>query len=119
MYNSHFDVDLRFGQVTEGLVKMMLSKDSDLLIEVKTDRLAIKTGNIAIEYECRGKPSGIAATKADWWAIQYTDGAILFIKTERLKEICRRLYKTSANKSGGDDNASKMILVPLKELLHP
>ena len=40
----------------------------DCTIEVKSERnWWKKTGNIAIEYEYRGKPSGIYATKSDYW----------------------------------------------------
>ena len=37
------------------------------LIEVKNDLQADKTGNAAIEFSSRGKPSGIKTTKADIW----------------------------------------------------
>lgn len=35
--------------------------------EVKADRRAKQTGNIAIEFESNGKPSGITTTTADFW----------------------------------------------------
>ncbi|PNX47995.1 MAG: hypothetical protein BV459_03295 [Thermoplasmata archaeon M11B2D] len=55
------------------------TKDFDLLvehptngktysIEIKEDFMAADTGNVAVEYECRGKSSGIASTRADAWA---------------------------------------------------
>ena len=61
-----FDIDLQYGQVREKRLADMLSNDK---IEVKTERDIWKTtGNIAIEYKCKGKPSGIAVTEAKWWA---------------------------------------------------
>ena len=40
----------------------------DKKIEVKSERdVWQKTGNIAIEYESYGKPSGINATESDYW----------------------------------------------------
>lgn len=37
-------------------------------IEIKADRQTRNTGNIFIEFECNGKPSGITTSKADLWA---------------------------------------------------
>lgn len=86
-------------------------------IEVKTDRLAYKTGNVFIEYECRGKPSGIATTTATYWIykIEQTDTAII-VPIERLKNICRILYKENKTSLGGDNNLSKGLLVPIIQL---
>ena len=55
-----FDLDLQYGQVREQMVADMLQNKK---IEVKSERdVWQRTGNIAIEYECYGKPSGINAT---------------------------------------------------------
>ena len=52
-----FDLDLKYGKVREKRVADMLQ---DKKIEVKSERdMWVRTGNIAIEYECYGKPSGI------------------------------------------------------------
>ena len=54
-----FDLDLQYGQVKEKIIADMLQ---DKKIEVKSERgMWLKTGNIAIEFESYGKPSGIAA----------------------------------------------------------
>src|SRR3989304_8306710 len=34
--------------------------------EVKEDFLCEKTGNVGLEFECRGKPSGIQTSQADY-----------------------------------------------------
>ena len=58
-----FDIDLEYGKVREKQVADMLQ---DKKIEVKSERgMWQNTGNIAIEYESYGKPSGINATEAD------------------------------------------------------
>ena len=60
-----FDIDLEYGKVREKQVADMLQ---DKKIEVKSERgMWQKTGNIAIEFESYGKPSGIRATEADYW----------------------------------------------------
>jgi len=112
-----FDIDLAYGKVREDLIKDMLQ---DKKIEVKSERDVWKrTGNIAIEYECYGKPSGINATEADYWFHNLCVGediyATLIFKTENLKKILDSLErKVSVN--GGDHNASRMYLISLQKL---
>lgn len=36
-------------------------------IEVKEDFSCMNTGNVCVEFECRGKPSGIAVSKANFF----------------------------------------------------
>jgi hypothetical protein len=55
-----------------------------MTFEVKFDEMSSQTGNVAIEYECRGKPSGIKITKAICW-VQYFDDAFHIVMTETLK----------------------------------
>ena len=67
MKNSKFDIDLKYGQEREKKVVSLLDQDKNKL-EVKTERdWWAKTGNIAIEVECWGKPSGLSKTEADYW----------------------------------------------------
>ena len=56
---TNFEYDLKIGQEGEDLVDHIF-KDSK--IEVKRDFWTGKTGNIAVEFESRNKPSGIAKT---------------------------------------------------------
>ena len=112
-----FDIDLAYGKVREDMIQDMLQ---DKKIEVKSERDVWKrTGNIAIEYECQGKPSGINATEADYWFHNLCVGedvyATLVFKTENLKKILDSLdRKVSVN--GGDHNASRMYLISLQKL---
>ena len=112
-----FDIDLEYGKVREKQVADMLQ---DKKIEVKSERgMWQRTGNIAIEYESYGKPSGIAATESDYWfhnlCIDDDTFCTLVFKTDSLKKIIDNLdYKRSV--SGGDHNASKMYLVNLQKL---
>jgi hypothetical protein len=113
-----FKYDLRVGQIGEQLLNEILTLKT---IEVKRDSWIYKSGNIAIEYESRNKPSGIAKSQADYWAIifsgDYKDEIILIIKENRLKEICREYYKKGNIKTMGDNNTSKAILIPITEIL--
>jgi hypothetical protein len=117
-YCNNFRYDLKVGQVGEKLLNDILTLKT---IEVKRDSWIYKSGNIAIEFESRSKPSGIAKSEAEYWAIifsgDYKDEIILIIKSNRLKEICRIYYKKGNIKEMGDNNTSKAILIPIKEIL--
>ena len=112
-----FDFDLEYGKVREQLVADMLQ---DKMIEVKSERdVWQKTGNIAIEYECYGKPSGINATESDYWFHNLCIGsetfATIVFDTASLKRIINNL-DSKRSVSGGDNNASRMYLLNLQKL---
>ena len=112
-----FDIDLEYGKVREKLVADMLQNKK---IEVKSERdVWQKTGNIAIEYECYGKPSGINTTESDYWFHNLCIGdetfATLVFDTKSLKKIINKLdYKRRV--SGGDNMASRMYQLNLQKL---
>jgi hypothetical protein len=84
-------------------------------VEVKSDAQYERTGNFYVEYFCNGKPSGISTTKAEIYYI-YLD-KLYILKTEDLKNKCRKYINTDRDKKGGDNMASKGIILPIKELL--
>lgn len=112
-----FDLDLQYGKVREQAIADMLQ---DKTIEVKSERdVWQRTGNIAIEYESYGKPSGIAATESDYWFHNLCIGddifATLVFETSSLRRIINNLdYKRTVK--GGDNYASKMYLLNLQKL---
>ena len=115
--NKKFDIDLQYGQMHEQRILDMLEGKK---IEVKTERgMWTKTGNIAIEFESYGKPSGIASTEADYWfhnlAIEDDVYCTLVFKTDILRKIVEELDDHKVVK-GGDNWASKMYLVNLSKL---
>lgn len=81
-------------------------------IESKADRLTISTGNIAIEYRCSGKPSGITSTQADYWVIfiEGTRDYYLIPTSEITKAIEEHKYTRTTR--GGDGYRSEMYLFP-------
>ena len=112
-----FDIDLAYGEVREQAIADMLQNKK---VEVKSERgMWIKTGNIAIEYESYGKPSGIEATESDYWFHNLCVGddiyATLVFETEQLKKIIE-VIPSKKSLSGGDHNASRMWLLPLRNL---
>ena len=114
---TNFDYDLIIGQQGEKLVDHIF-KDST--VEVKRDFWTGTTGNIAVEFESRGKPSGISKTKSDYYAFvlaqEFRDEVIIIIKTSRLKQIAREYYLKGRVKEMGDDKTSLSVLIPIKDL---
>ena len=112
-----FDIDLAYWQMHEDQIIEMLQ---DKKIEVKTERgMWTKTGNIAIEFESYGKPSGINATESDYWfhrlAVDDEVFCTLVFDVPTLKKIVEKLDYHKVVK-GGDNYASKMFLVNLSKL---
>lgn len=113
-YNNDFKYDLELGNIGENMLGDILSSKK---IEVKTDFKAYKTGNVYVEYESRGKSSGIATSEAEYWAFVLTKLCIVIIEKNRLKKMCRKYLKTNRDRLGGDNNTSNGILLPIKDLL--
>ena len=98
-------------------------RDKQTYYEVKCDRLAHRTGNIAIEYECNKKPSGITSSTADFWIYfiinkknhtyntRLSKDEVYIIPKSYIKEIMTKFRSVS----GGDGWRSKMYLIPKKE----
>ena len=65
-------------------------------IEVKEDFYCERSGNVALEYHSRGKDSGIAVSKADYYIylIHTSDGVKVLMskKTKLLKMIADKKY---------------------------
>jgi len=111
-----FDIDLAYGEVREDKIADMLTNKK---IEVKSEKdLWQKSGNICIEYESWSKPSGINATESDYWfhnlCVGEEEYCTLVFKTSVLRKIIKS--KKYRSVSGGDNNASRMYLISLKDL---
>ena len=109
-----FSKDLKYGKKHEKLVM-----ESRLDYELKTDRLAHKTGNVYVEYESRCKNSGITTSKSNLWIFKIVDkkDKHLFsieIPLDRLRKMVYNKYPITL---GGDHRTSKGYLVPLLDLV--
>jgi hypothetical protein len=79
--------------------------------EVKTDVYKKNTGNMVIEFESRGKPSGITTTKADYFVYFFPYlNEIWNIKTDELRKLISD--NELKIKHGGDRNLTKMYILP-------
>jgi len=117
-YNGDFRYDLKVGHRGERYLAAVLEGAT---IEVKSDSWMARTGNIAIEFESRGKPSGLAVTEADYWCFIFDSEdekrAFIMVDTEKLKVIGRRYFLDGMVKKMGDKNTSRAVLIPLCEFI--
>lgn len=121
---SDFDLDLSVGHEGESLVNELLTGGKT--VEVKTDLKWKDTGNLYIETSCWSHnkntwyPSGLDATKADYWAF-VLEGATLLVPTDTLR-LALNIYgrpitcNIEPNPSKGWLIKPEQILSKIKEL---
>lgn len=116
-----FDIAAKFGEGREDAFSRLLfeSKVTRLLtIEHKCDQIALKTRNVFVECQQRGKYSGIHTSKSDFWAIEFDYECWIVMRTARLREIVNRIYEQYPERGrNGGDNQNWGVLVRLHELL--
>ena len=120
--DNKFDIDLAYGEIREKELYRILAKET---VEVKAERGKWKdTGNIAVELSCRGKLSGLSTTKAGYWTTVLAEKesrdikAIIMVPTKEMKKRVKAIVKEGSGRMtmGGDEDASELALIPLKEL---
>ena len=81
--------------------------------EIKADRMAYKTNNVAIEYKCNNKPSGISSTKSKYYIyfIVKPDNThtAYMIPTDDIKKLIED-KQYHRNIRGGDGYRAQMYL---------
>ena len=119
-YTSKFDIDLDFGESYEYSLGQILTMGK---VEIKTERdIWVDTGNVAIELMNQGNASGLSVTEAEWWAqILSFKGDIKSIILLPVKELKKKVKHSVQHGKGrivmgGDDNASELALIPIKEI---
>lgn len=120
MKNSKFDLDLAYGQDREQRVASIFDTDK-FKVEVKTERdWWYRSGNIAIEIESYGKPSGISVTESNYWVHILANGdkdyCRLIFDTDTIRHLAKKY--SHATKMVGDGRKSKVVLIPLAELFN-
>lgn len=116
-----FDLDYAAGRQQEMWVEGIRDSLAADSIEVKLDREFVETGNIFIEYACKGKngwdDSGLAKTTSKLWIQVLVEGELaLIVSTERLKEIARRYWDRRAECKRGS-HPTKGVLIPAAEIV--
>lgn len=111
--NSTFAYDLLVNYVYERKLSKVLDSAT---IEVKRDYGYIRTGNVFVEYKIKDKLTGLSTSKALYYCFFLSDTVFIFIETKELKDLCRKYLGTKRDVRGGDNNASRGVLLPISEL---
>lgn len=85
-------------------------------IECKHDGKALYSGNLYFETECRGKPSGVRASQADYWMHGIGMSPVYLFRRKELVEFLDRALEDGVARyvqNGGDDGGSSGILLPV------
>jgi len=113
-FNSNFRYDLKIGQLQEQWLAEILDSST---LEVKRDFKASQTGNVFVEFFCRGKPSGIATTEADYWAFILDEEIVVILPTSKVKALVEEAQEEGRVVKGGDSNLSEGALIKIERLL--
>lgn len=85
-------------------------KRREYTFEVKEDFMSEDTGNVALEFSCRGKPSGIETSRADFYIykLHRKNGVEFVLHTSKtLKDMVKKaLYHRIVN--GGDPGSNSL-----------
>lgn len=102
--NNDIRYDVRFNMPNVGVID----------VEIKEDLECYSTGNVALEFECNGKPSGINATIANLYVyvIHCSDNVkrYILLSSNRLKEAVKNQKYISIAYAGVNWNKSRVYL---------
>lgn len=117
-----FDIQLGAGLIAERRLAEIFRYCTIEKIELKTENwLWERTGNICIEFEWNGKPSGISSTEADYWVHALErEGRLLcyfMFPVDLLRGLVCEARLAGRWRIGGDDGLSKVALIRLADLL--
>jgi hypothetical protein len=111
-------------------ISMTMPNGKELKFEIKTDVWCMPgrelqmpfgtiqvppkdSGNMFIEFECRGKSSGIVVTKADYFITYYPYyNEIWYITTKKLIELIKNEKFPTTKQSGDEDSNTRGYLIP-------
>lgn len=100
---------------------LMEKNGEEVTYEIKTDVYCsprFDTGNMFIEFECRGKSSGIMVTEAKWFVTYYKHlNEIWYIKTIDLLKLIEYNNFRTTEFSGDAGSNTKGYLIPRKNFI--
>lgn len=121
--DNKFDLQLSQALIDERNLAEIFEHADIHKIELKSESWQWEqTGNICIEYQQDGHPSGIAATEAGVWVHELKrEGetlCYLMFPTERLKKLAREAYRQGRHRSkAGDGGRFDVVLLRLRDIL--
>ena len=110
-FNNDFRYDVIFRIKSNNTGKNAITKT--LKIEIKEDFMCAETGNVIVEFECRGKPSGISTTQSHLYiyVIHMPNGTLSYrmLKTASLKKMIIDKKYFRIVYGGGDGNSTNYL----------
>lgn len=89
------------------------SEAGEFTVEVKTDNIRPTTKWVWIEYECKGKPSWIAISKADYYVYKLWNDFWMTPRGELINLLLNS--ETKEKRQWGDDWTAKLWVIPEEE----
>ena len=117
-----WDVDLKFGKHFEEMIDDIFTGKHKAEIKTERDQW-VGYGNLAIELEHNGKPSGLTRTESDVWIHNLAfKGKLMgsfLIPVDVLRSITEKMIedKVARVTKGGDGWKSKLALLPINRIL--
>ena len=117
--DNKFDIQLNVANLREHVLGRLVGGGK---LELKSETHQWRrTGNICLEFEQWGRPSGFAVSQADAWVHELNDDAgkilcDLMFPLERVKELARYTARRNPNcirRGGGGSGAVSNVVVPL------
>ena len=105
-----WDLQVAVGELGERSVGAVLALDGDRdvwLVEVKDEQRS--RTSLFVEHASRGRPSGIAVTRADWLAMVLPRGAIVFVPMAVARELHAEAVRRFKPKPGAEANEGASI----------
>jgi hypothetical protein len=116
-----WDVCLSFGKHFEEEIDKMFNGDTKVEVKTEIDKWK-QYGNIVIELESNGKPSGLNRTEAEVWIhlLSYKGCLVggFLIPVEKLKWMVDKMRRDKVGRitKGGDGYKSTLFLMPLDKI---
>lgn len=112
------EVEYNLCNTKEYDIEAHVNGDPVYTFEVKHDKLCSSTGNLAIEFSCRGKPSGIEVTQASYWLIKiatpWKNPWWSLIETDTLRHMIKeKMYKRIVTDGGDVGSRTQFFLFSL------
>ncbi len=114
-----WDFDWERGRQGELFVQdVMAAIQAKTPVEVKRDDRTADTGRIYVEYECKGRPSGIQTSQSPLWAFVLGGNAVLFIPIDALKQLARQAWQYPRNRveCTRGSHPTKGVTIPLADV---
>lgn len=86
----------------------------EFTVEVKNDNIWPTTKRVWIEYECKGRPSWIATSKADYYVFKLWDDFWMTSRGNLINLVIES--KTKEKRQWWDDWTAKLWIIPEEEL---